>query len=40
MHMKNVQIGGCMCPLCQFEGNVILGSELETNMEIENKHGK
>jgi hypothetical protein len=31
-HMKNVQIRGRMCPVCEFVGMVALNSELETNM--------
>jgi hypothetical protein len=34
MHMKNVQIGGRTCPVCEFEYTVVLDSELETNMKI------
>jgi hypothetical protein len=34
MHMKNVQIGGRMCPVHEFEDMVVLNSELETKMEI------
>jgi hypothetical protein len=34
MHMKNVQIGGHMCHVRQFEDTVVLDSELGTNMEI------
>jgi hypothetical protein len=30
--MKNVQIGVCTRPVCQFEGKVILDSELEINV--------
>jgi hypothetical protein len=32
MHMKNVQIGERMRPVHEFEGTVVLDSELEINM--------
>jgi Zn ribbon nucleic-acid-binding protein len=34
MQMKNIQIGGRTCPVCEFEDTMVLDSELETNMEI------
>jgi hypothetical protein len=33
MHMKNVQIGGCMHHVHQFEEKVVLYFELKTKME-------
>jgi hypothetical protein len=32
MHIKNVQIGGCMHPMLEFEDTIVLDSEWETNM--------
>jgi hypothetical protein len=40
MHMKNVQIKSRMCHMRQFVGKVVLDSELETNLEIGQKHEK
>jgi hypothetical protein len=34
MHMKNIQIGGRMCLMREFEDTVVLNSKLETNMKI------
>jgi hypothetical protein len=40
MHVKNIQIGGCTRLVHQFEGKVLLDSELERNMDIGHKHAK
>jgi hypothetical protein len=34
MHMKNVQIGGCTLPVHQFEGKVVMYSELDSNSDF------
>jgi hypothetical protein len=34
IHMKNVQIEGCACPMREYEDRVVEDSELEANMKI------
>jgi hypothetical protein len=34
IHMKNIQIGGRVCPVREFEDTMVLDSGLETNMEM------
>jgi hypothetical protein len=40
IHMNNVQIGGHVRLVSQFEYKVVLNSELKRNMNIGHKNGK